>query len=220
MNNTDYELIETSMDEDWGMYKKGDLYYFINLNEEELVQTPKGNDLSTSYRELADRLLSDLETFGSDYCGSDSSLAWQYSIIDNFLPLKREEIVRILDDCFLKRADWTLDENDESLLTKLVFNNRPGKRDQIHEWLTKCTYLQLTAACSVANAYQSLNIAYELANNMEKSTGVELDEQNGLLADTIALVMDVMPVEVLTVFELFELFYGIHLRERGNIINC
>lgn len=216
----DAVLIKTDMFREWEMYSKDGNYFFREAYDHgEWAKTPNNNLLSTQYEVLADRILSDLGSFGCDYRGSESSIPWQYTLIDSFFAPSHEEVERMLDKSFLQKEDWTLDSGLEKYgEIRDLFGIRVGKRDQIRKWLAKCTKMQMTAACCIGNAYHSLNVAYQLAAFIEQHQSDDLSDQMSKLADTVAMMVGEVPFDVMQTFRLFELYYRIHFQEYGSII--
>ncbi len=213
----DAELVQEGSE--WEMYKLDNIYGFRKIEDDEWALTPKGNQLTTNFEKIAHRLLDDLDSFGEYYRGGDSALPWQYTIIDNFSCLSHKEIEEILDSSFLKKKDWTLDSNLESNpRARVLFGIQPGKREMIRKWLSKCSYLQLTAACCIGNACYSLNVAYTIAELMETTSGNDYNEKLHLLANNVAACIDEVPFVIMSMFRLFELYYGVHMEKCGTII--
>ena len=205
---------------EWEMYSKDGYYYFREAYEDgEWAYTPNHNLLSTQYEKLANKILDDLESFGAEYRGSESSIPWQYTLIDSFDAPSHEEVERMLDESFLQKKDWTLDAGlEKNDAARDLFGIKEDKRDQIRKWLSKCTKMQMTAACCVGNAYYSLNVAYQLAAFIEHNQDEELSAKMSELADAVAMMIGEIPFDVMQTFRLFELYYRIHLEEKGCII--
>ena len=213
------ELISESDYGSWELYRVGDHYQIWDCDEEEWARTPGGTLLTTSYEELAERILEDIDSFGPDYMGGDSVLPWHYTMVERFSKMDHAAVEKLLDDCFLKKTDWSLDANVSSESLRELFGMRPNKKKQIRDWLSSCTIMQMNAACCIGNSFHSLNMAYVLADYLEKYTGEELDEKMGVLADHIAAFTNDVPFEVMAILATFKLYYGIHLKENGPIIN-
>lgn len=215
----DAKLIKESYFGEWAMYEKDNSYAFRQTDEDgEWAHTPYGALLTTGYRKIADKLLDDLDSFGSDYRGGDSALPWQYTIIDHFSKLSHKEVEKVLDDSFLKKKDWTLDSGLETNPTaRELFGIRADKKAAIRNWLSKCSHLQMTAACCIGNACYSLNVAYTIAELMEKYDGEQYREKLNTLADIVATCIQDTPFNIKAIFSVFELYYSIHLETNGKL---
>ena len=182
------------------------------------LKTPGGNDVTTTYKPLAERILSDLEKRGMEFRSIDSILAWHFTTIDNFAPMGHDRVFRELAKSFLMTTDWTCKERhgSEWLCTFGKWNDR-GIR--IADWLQKATVMQMTAACCIGNAYESINIAFALAVIMEKYSGADRENAMKDLANLIAEnAYCGTEEEIIRDFGTFELYYGIHLESEGPIL--
>lgn len=211
------EIIKYSRDGRWLISKTENLYCFFEITENEAIpaKTPSGKTLVTKYLKLAERILDDLTIYGTDYMSAESVLPWHYTMMDNFVTMNHEQIETMLDECFLKKRDWTY-RSDHSEIFGCIKERNPAIRD----WLSKCTHMQLTAACCIGNAYHSINIAYVLATLLENYTEKTLSEQFKALAEIVeknSMYDDFN--SILQVFDTFNLYYGIHNEEDGAIIN-
>lgn len=133
------------------------------------VLTPKGNILDTGFLELAERMLVDLDKYGYEYKSIDSILPWQFTMIDNFMPLSHEDAVKIVTDSFLATTDWTYEETIDAEW-KRMFGDWSERKVAIAKWLSQCTHMQLVAICCIGNAYHSINVALTVAYLHEKYT--------------------------------------------------
>lgn len=183
--------------------------------EGEVVRTPGGNELTTEYRELADRLFDDLVAYGPDHMGSDSILPWHYTMIDNFAPRGKEAVIDILEDCFLSKPDWTFKPQNE--VWRDIFGTEDSRKNEIRVWLSKCTTMQLTAACCIGNAYRSLNMAFAMAAILGGDSSNDRESAMIQFSSIVAKATEVLgfgsAYEVMQDFKTFELYYGIHLKE-------
>jgi tetratricopeptide (TPR) repeat protein len=209
----DYEFVEEG--EEWSIVKKDDYYFFID-EYEDYATTPRGDLLRTCYIELAERILEDLDTYGPDDFSADSILPWHYTMVENFSRMEHKAVEDVLADSFINRYDWTYTVNAEDTSLEDIWGVRGVREGEIMEWLHKITNMQMTAACCIGNAYHTINIAYMLAIIMETCDSDEREAKFEELADIInensefyANVDD---------FINFELYYGIHLKENGNVI--
>ncbi len=183
------------------------------------LKTPGGHDVTTLYKPLAERIVRDLEKYGYSYRSSSSILAWHFTMIDNFSRLSHEKIEQIMISSFLSKPDWTCTVN-RGPAWKKVFGDLATRIPQMKEWLRKASAMQLTAACCIGNAYESLNLAFCLAKIMEQYIGEDRVEKFRDLAQMIADTMEFGPVEgIVNDFQTFDLYYGFHLQEDGPILS-
>ena len=216
-DNSSTEIVKTSRDGRWLIAKKKNMYYFFDTAAEppKPVRTPRGELLRTSYYQLAERILDDLVEYGTKYMGAESVLPWHFTMVDNFVAMEHERVEAILSECFMQKYDWTCSTEYEE-----VFGDAIERLKEIRQWLSKCTHMQMTAACCIGNAYNSLNVAYVLALLMENSSGHMLKKQMKMLAEIVEENSMYDDVEsILRVFDTFQLYYGIHNEENGPIIN-
>ena len=92
---------------------------------------------------------------------AESIIPWHFTMIDNFIKMEHEQVEQMLNECFMEKHDWTFDVDEE------VFGDSEERVEAIRTWLSKCTHMQMTAACCIGNAYHSINIAYVLAALLE-----------------------------------------------------
>ena len=211
------EIIKYSRDRRWLIAKVEDRYYFFDTAQEKPapLETPNGKLVGTSYYQLAERILDDLVEFGTEYMTAESVLPWHFTMVDNFVVMEHEQVEVILDECFMQKAEWTFGADCDD-----IFGDEDERIEEIRAWLSKCTHMQMTAACCIGNAYHSINVAYVLALLMENSSGRLLRRQMIKLAKIVeenAMYDDVD--SIMRVFDTFQLYYGIHFEEVGAIIN-
>ena len=196
--------------------QNGDVFTFYEGSK--VLKTPGGNDVTTHYKLLADRILADLNRLGMSFRSIDSILAWHFTTIDNFAPMGHKRVERELIRSFLMTPDWTCRERHGSEWLK-AFGKWDTRALSIKEWFSKASIMQLTAACCIGNAYEGVNIAFAAAVIMEKFTG---EERKTALEDLAELISDNTyygPKEdIVKDFETFELYYGIDLDRNGPIL--
>ena len=197
--------------------KDGDRY--VIYQDEQVLKTPAGLKVTTLYKPLADRILLDLERYGMNYRSSHSILAWHFTMIDNFASMGRARVEHAMAASFLTHPDWTCREKHGSDWS-CAFGNWSSRQEQLAYWLQRMTLMQLTAACCIANAYESLNVAFVLALILERSRGEERDKKlsyaASLLADTYLYGTY---EEICSTFKTFELYSGIHMEQEGNVLD-
>ena len=135
-------------------------------NDDKQLLTPRGLACSTKSRKLADRILSDWIRHGESFSGA-SALPWQFTYQDNFLPLGEEGVRNAMIESFITPNDWTLCCNPPSpkayMHFRAWFGSPDSRLDELQRWLGGLNLNQLTAACCVGNAFESLNVAYVLS---------------------------------------------------------
>ena len=181
----EYTVIEQK--EGWSIVKKDKYYFFLDNNEEYAI-TPGGDLLKTTYLDLAKRILNDLVKYGPDDFCADSILPWHYTMVENFSKMTHEAVEKVLIDSFINRYDWTYNVDVEDTDFESIWGERGEREEEIMEWLTKITHLQMTAACCIGNAYHSLNLAYIMAIIME--TYDEGDERDKKFSELVSIVND------------------------------
>ena len=199
-------------------YKQNEDQYVI-YDGNTILTTPEGNNVTTLYEPLAKRIVKDLDRYGMNFRSAASILAWHFTMIDNFAPMGHDYAEQIMADSFLTHVDWTCRESYGSEWTR-TFGNWNDRQSYIEQWLSKATLMQMTAACCIGNAYESLNLALVLALVLEKYDGDEREEKLTKVARLIADTYQFGPFDnILNDFKTFELYYGIHLDMNGNILD-
>lgn len=212
------KIVKQSRDGRWLIAKIEDKYFFIDTAPKESapLRTPNGILVDTTYYQLAERILDDLSAYGTEHMTAESVLPWHFTMVENFSLMKHEQIEAILDECFMRKHDWTYEvDHDE------IFGDEDERIAAIRKWLSKCTHMQMTAACCIGNAYHSINVAYVLAALMEKYTGRALRKQFKTLAEIVEehAIFDDLD-SIMSVFDTFNLYYGIQNEKEDAIINA
>ena len=199
-------------------YKTEGDRYFVYEDDHVLI-TPAGNKVGTLYKPLADRIILDLNLYGMDYQSSSSILAWHFTMIDNFAPMGHKRVEQIMGNSFLTHVDWTCSERHGARWDK-IFGSWTERQKYLERWLSKATLMQMTAACCIGNAYESLNLALALALVLER---FEDDARDEKLREIAQLIADTFQFgfydDIYNDFKTFELYYGIHLAENGKILD-
>ena len=215
------ELVKISNDNTYELLKEDSKYFFRNTLDDTLLKTPNGKIVSTMYLELAERILNDVSTFGYDIHNSKSILSWHFTLIENFINMSKEEIVILLFNSFCPEDDWTY--SIHSLVSKewgKLLGNSRLRVNRINKWLYNCTYMQITAACCIANVFSSLNLSFVLAQLLETYDDTLLEEKFIELARILKNCgADGSLEDIVNEFKTFKLYYGIHLKENGKVIN-
>lgn len=191
---------------------------YILCEDDHVLTTPAGNPVGTMYEALAQRMLTDLEKYGKNTRSGASVLPWHYTMLDSFAPMRHEQVEQILARSFLSRVDWTCRVN-LGAEWKNTFGKWNDRKEYIEQWLSEASFMQMTAACCIGNAYGSLNLAMALALALEKNTGKERDDRLTAIAMLVADTYQFGSFEdIYDSFKTFELYYGIHLEEDGPIL--
>ena len=214
VEGNDYEVIKAG--DEWSMVMKEGCYFFID-EYEEYATTPRGVALKTSYLDLAERILEDLDTYGPDDFSPDSILPWHYTMVENFSKMQHKQVEAVLADSFVNRYDWTYTVDMKGTKWETIWGKRGVRETEIMAWLGKITHMQMTAACCIGNAYHTINVAYMLATIMEDYTGAEREAMFEELADIVGENSEFFAS--VDDFRNFELYYGIHLNENGKVIH-
>ena len=183
-------------------YKKQNDSYVIFVGNKVLLTPVEHNVVCTPHEKLAKRLVEDINKFGLDYTNGNSLFSWQCTYLDRAVPYGYQIFRRAMENSFLNYPDWTFDStylNDEKLASffgswkpqtdefgkvdKLdavlmsVYASSPWEYriQEMKSWLDNLSLMQLTAACCIANAYESLNVSYSLATIIHEKVGEERD---------------------------------------------
>ena len=168
----------------------------------------------TEYEPIAKRCVVDAERYGSDSYEKRSALSWMKS---GFSKKTHEECVETINNSF-DEPEWTW-ELDLGGPWNAFVGNWGYRRQMIPEWLSKASVLQLTAAYEFGKVYESLNLSFSLAMLMEQKDGPEREAAIDSILETLSRHPKYHDKEKnRAVFELFELFYGIHLTESGPVL--
>ena len=195
----------------------GDRY--VIYDGDKVFTTPGGNSVTTLYEPLAKRIVLDLYRYGKDTRSASSILPWHFTMIDSFAPLEHESVEQILTSSFLTHVDWTCEERYGADWVR-TFGNWSDRKKIIEKWLSKASFMQMTAACCIGNAYESLNLSLVLAKILEKYEGEERDEELSRVAQLLSDTHQFGSYDsIFKDFKTFELYYGIHLIERGQILS-
>ncbi len=213
-------LVKKSDSGSWSLYKREDRYFFIREGKEtpEFLRTPSSKVVTTGYLPLAHRILADLDTYGPDVRSSESIIPWHFTMVENFSVMKHEDLEKLLYDSFLARDDWTYKFNQSDSDWVRIFGSQEIRIKTIQEWLKKCTHMQMTAACCIGNAYRSLNLSYVMAAIMENYDRSEQTTVMQTIAKKVSPLLYSVD-EIVKDFDTFQLYYGIHLKEKGKIVN-
>ena len=173
---------------------------------------------STEYEVLARRCLDDITQYGANPYEERSALRWIHTWEEPFDDETHARILETIRNTFFSKPDWTwgLDLGE-------IWNDFIGdwgyRRQMILEWLSKASVLQLVAAFHLGDIYESLNLAFSLAMLMEQKEGQERAEAISSVIEILSMHPKYQDKEKNRVFfDLFELFYGIHLNENGPIL--
>lgn len=212
---------EIYRDGDYSIQKQED-YYIVQCGDETL-ETPGGKVAKTSYLPLAQRLLKDWKELGYDsYTQPDSILSYHFSLVENFLPMSKQEVLNMLNTLNWER-NWTFQRcpsPDPHVWMQWIvtFGQGDDKKIQlVRQWMRNCTHMQLVAMTCVYNATMSYNVAFYLAVIVEEVPEEEQEESVKHLHDFYSKFDPSIEYdEFWRIFECFRLYYGIHFQEEGN----
>ncbi len=195
------------------------LYVIYNTESGERIKTPEGgNVITTPYEPLAKRIVRDLGRYGMDYHSTESVLAWHFSLLDRIEQMGHEGFQKAMENSFLRREDWTCRANYFPGWHHF-FGDWDERIEYIRQWLTEATLMQMTAACCIGNAYESINVAFTLALVLEKYKDEARDRKLKELAAILSLEGSLGQAPgIYNDCKTFELYYGFHLAENGPII--
>jgi hypothetical protein len=153
-------------------YKQdGDEYVF--LIEDEELETPMGQIVSTKNKNIADRLLKDLKVYGEDPSDPESIVAFQYAMLDFFQKEPRSELEYNIAIGLEPESDWTLtcQAPDPNVMMEWwgAFGKYPQQAESAVKWLKTLTDQQLCAVCVIGRAVESVNIPFILATKLTRN---------------------------------------------------
>ena len=199
-------------------YKKDGKFYVI-YDDNTIITTPDGNNVRTSYKPLAERIVQDLDRYGMNFQSPESILSYHFTMLDYFSLFSHESAEQILTDSFLTDVDWTCRNSYAAGWTR-TFGKWSDREYFIKQWLSKVTLMQMTAACCIGNTFDSLNMAFTLALIFEKYNGAEREDKLAEIAHLVADYDSIRSFEsIYNCFKTFELYYGIHLEEEGTVLD-
>ena len=206
------KIVKRSKTTDYSIREEDGIYY-IFADDDHILATPGGNSVCTLFKPIALRLLADLEKYGYLYTDVVSLLSWHFTTIDNFANLGKERVIEILDDSFLKQFDWTLHCPSPDPYFYMDWTSVFGPPDKVPQelrtWLEGLTIMQLSAACCIANAYESLNISYLFSLLVDKTEPEKFNETAKGLIDFLIKVMPISSTkkEIMKDIKTFKLYY-------------
>ena len=134
------------------------------------VKTPNGSIVTTKNIALAQKLVSDLETYGNDPSNPSSIIAFHYPFLDFFSVNPREELEFNVSLGLDMYNDWTLICPSADPMYFMawmdLFGNGSEQSEKGKEWLGKLTLTQLCAVCVLGRVIESVNIPYLVATEL------------------------------------------------------
>ncbi len=219
-NNT-MNALNIASEKEWLAIEKNAFYYFFCKTQNEKVQVnlPNGKPLKTKYKLIADRILSDLQTYGFNYNLPESILTYQFTLFNNLIDLNHFEIEKKLF-ISLTENDWALSKDSSRFELQELLGEKNKRPVEIQNWLAKCTKMQLAAVACLGNAYGSLNMPFCIAKMMEKYDKViDIPLENvEELAKMLSEIGEYDYETMIKDFQTFIVYYGIHFDEKGKII--
>lgn len=138
----------------------------------QVLTTPMGRPVVTSYKSLAERLVRDLSEFGESPNNPASLVAFHYSMIDFFDVMPRNLLEQNVALGFDRERDWTFRCPSAAPEPMRRWWNMFGianlNMEQGKEWLSKISLTQLCAVCVLGAAIESVNIPYILATEISQ----------------------------------------------------
>lgn len=219
-----------------GYHYKKENDKFVLYDDDEVLLTPvENNVVCTPHEELAKRLVEDINEFGLDYTNGNSLFSWQCTYLDRTVPYGYYIFRQAMENSFLGYPDWTF--NSRFLKNKRlvsILGSSSGWNERfynMHIWLDNLSLMQLTAACCIANAYESLNISYSLATIIHEKIGKERDDAIAEFASLVDKcgffpelnefghllqdrgILEKWPSPTIRDFKNFELYYSFDLKD-------
>lgn len=138
------------------------------------VLTPGGQEVVTEFKDLAKRLVKDLEKYGNDPSNSLSIVAFHYPYLDfhkiNLDSFSFDSVALGLEP----EWEWTFDcptaEPEGMMRWISLFGIRSEIYDKAKTWVYSLSPMQLSAVTVLGRTLQSINIPYLIVNVLDKST--------------------------------------------------
>ena len=132
------------------------------------IRTPMGQVVTTNFRSLAERLTTDLNTFGESPTDPVSIVAFHYALIDFFSMMPREELERSVAAGLERENDWTFNcpsaEPEYNMKWIGIFGTSTSSASKAKEWLRSLSLIQMCAVCVIGRALESVNIPFIITN--------------------------------------------------------
>ena len=143
---------------------------FTIICNDKPVKSPNGNIVITKNMTLAEKLVSDLETYGNDPSNPGSIVAFHYPFIDFFSVNPREELEFNVSSGLDMYNDWTLicpsAEPGYFMAWMNLFGNGTEQSEKGKAWLKQLSLKQLCAVCVLGRVIESVNIPYIVATEL------------------------------------------------------
>lgn len=145
--------------------KEQDSWFYLEQDGRQLT-TPGGKPVRTMFKELADRLVVDLEKYGEDPGDPVSLVAFHYAMIEFFLNTPREQSEAQYLIGFDPKWDWTMtcpSGNPEMMMAWMGLFGLGVQMEEAKRWVNTLTEMQLCAATVIGAYFESVSIPYLMA---------------------------------------------------------
>ena len=205
------KFVKRSQNKKYGLWEADGRYLFCSSDENkpEVFVVPDNRPITTTYRELADVMLEDLDVFGPQSEDLQSIAKWQLDLLKDYIRYKTPEFADIVKKECLNGPDWTESIGKQDAWT-LFFRHTLMDRAGIVAWIDKCTHMQLNAILHVYRALKSVRIALSIARVME-CMAAEDDEKLDIVAKWIVDNSEYLEFYVQKILNNFKLYYGLQL---------
>jgi len=141
-------------------------WYYLEKNGRQLTSLG-GNRVRTMFKDLAERLVVDLEKYGESPSSPVSLVAFHYSMLDFFVDGNREDMERQIIIGFDRGWDWTLtcpSGNPDLMMEWMsLFGRGETQIENGIAWVKTLTKMQLCAVTVIGAYFESVNIPYLVA---------------------------------------------------------
>ena len=213
------KFLKKSRNGKYGLWERDGRFLFCTLDEKnpEVFESSPNVAVTTSYRMLADAILEDLDTYGPKNEDLQSVAKWHLDLLNGFIQLKKPDFAAFVKKECLSDADWTEFISKQDALS-LFYKHTLLDGAAIESWIDKCTHMQLNAILHVFRATKSIRIALSLARIME-CIDEEPDTKLDIVAKWIENNSDYSNWYIAKIISNFKVYYGIHLREHGDLFD-
>ena len=151
-----------------------DIYFYIVKNNR-FINTPKGSIVRTQFFDIAEAILNEYINIGVNdaYWNPTTTTNFHYSFIDYFINMKQNEASIMLKNKSWAN-EWTLMQCKSGNISytqkwEIIFGESNKRKEQINNWLDKCSCIQLCAISCVYNYYNSMNIPFIMSKIIDEN---------------------------------------------------
>lgn len=199
--------------------------YKLKINGE-ILKTPEGDEMPTSYKELAEALRKEYKKNKEEgFNDWTSLLCFHFFTVSVFQYLKKDEAFEELMNTDWEK-DWSVNMPNICFDRELagrwgeLFGNPDDRKEKIKEWLKKCTHMQKSVIFCLYHIFGGYNIVYLMAFISEH---VPADVQKKAIKDVCDLASCFVPFldsrRMMPIFNRFSFYYGLHTKEYGGHID-